>query len=191
MIKFFKNFAASAKEFKNLKSLIAAALLVAVHTVLAFFLSIQVTPTLRISLSFLANVLIGAMFGPVMGFVCGGVGDIVQFIIKPQGAFFPGWTLNAALACMIYGMFFYNKYPSKAFDWKFWGRCIIILTLDTLLVNVFLGTLWCTIMYGKGFWFYFSSRLIKNMVQLPINIILTYYILWFAKKLKLKEHLKQ
>ena len=92
-----KNFAFSAKEFRCLKSIVAAALLVALHTVLAVFVSINVTPALRISVSFLANCAIGYMFGPVMGFMCGGLGDIIQYIIKPTGPYFPGWTLSAAL----------------------------------------------------------------------------------------------
>ena len=50
-----KNFAFSAKEFRCLKSIVAAALLVALHTVLAVFVSINVTPALRISVAFLAN----------------------------------------------------------------------------------------------------------------------------------------
>ena len=56
MQKFFGIFVDSAKEFKNLKSVIMAALLVALHTVFAMFLSIQVTDSLRISVSFIANV---------------------------------------------------------------------------------------------------------------------------------------
>lgn len=183
-MKFLKQFVESAKEFKHIKSIVMAALLVALHTVLAFFVSFQVTPTLRISLSFLTNVMTGCLFGPVMGFLCGGVGDIIQFILKPVGPFFPGWTFNAALAGLIYGCFFYNKFPTKAFDVKFFVRCVLVLTFDTLLVNVFFGTLWTSIMFGKGFWFYFTSRAIKNLVQLPINIILTYYVLWFTKSLK-------
>lgn len=189
-----KNFAFSAKEFKSIKSVVAAALLIALHTVLAVFVSIQVTPTLRLSVSFLANCAIGYMFGPVMGFVCGGLGDLIQFIIKPTGAYFPGWTLSAALAGFIYGLFFYgcNMKVAESFDGdkkgilkfidvKFLLRCILALTVDTLLVNVLLGTYWCSIMYGKGFAFYFSIRFAKNMIQLPINIILTYYVLGFIK----------
>ena len=38
-----RNFAFSAKEFKSIKSMVFAALLVALHTVLAVFVSIQVT----------------------------------------------------------------------------------------------------------------------------------------------------
>ena len=180
-----RNFAFSAKEFKSIKSIVAAALLIALHTVLAVFVSIQVTPTLRISVSFLANCAIGYMFGPVMGFVCGGLGDLIQFVIKPTGAYFPGWTISAALAGFIYGLFFYGcnmkvaeKYDEQGqkkgilriIDFKFLLRCAAALTIDTLLV-----------MYGKGFAFYLSIRFAKNMIQLPINIILTYYVLGFIK----------
>lgn len=55
------------------------------------------------------------------------------------------------------------------------------LTIDTLLVNVLLELTGCSIMYGKGFAFYLSIRFAKNMIQLPINIILTYYVLGFIK----------
>lgn len=106
---------------QNVRSLVTAALLIALHTVLAYFVSFQVTPSLRISVSFLANVVTGAMFGPVVGFICGGVGDIVQFVIKPTGPYFWGWTINAALAGLIYGTFLYKKFPrkGKVFDIAF------------------------------------------------------------------------
>ena len=176
-----RNFAFSAKEFKSIKSIVAAALLIALHTVLAVFVSIQVTPTLRISVSFLANCAIGYMFGPVMGFVCGGLGDLIQFVIKPTGAYFPGWTISAALAGFIYGLFFYGCNMKVAEKYDEQGQKKAALTIDTLLVNVLLGTYWCSIMYGKGFAFYLSIRFAKNMIQLPINIILTYYVLGFIK----------
>mgnify|MGYP002087601602 CR=1 FL=1 len=181
-----KNFAFSAKEFKCLKSIVAAALLVALHTVLAVFVSINVTPTLRISVSFLANCAIGYMFG---------LGDIIQYIIKPTGPYFPGWTLSAALAGLIYGLFFYDcniKISKKKvtgekrslleiIDFKFLLRVVLALTIDTLLVNVLLGTYWCSIMYGKGFMFYLTMRFTKNLIQLPINIFLTYNVIGIVK----------
>ena len=178
-----QNFNDSANEITNVKSLVTAALLVALHTVLAFFVSFQITPSLRISISFLANVVIGALFGPIMGFVCGGIGDIVAFVLKPTGPYFWGWTINAALAGLIYGTFLYHKFPrpGRVIDIKFLIRVTLVLTLDTLLVNVLLGTYWVNLMYGKGFVFYLTSRFVKNAVQLPINIILTYYVLYFIR----------
>lgn len=177
----------SAAEFKNIRSLVTAALLIALHTVLAVFISIQVTDSVRISVSFLANLVIGCLYGPVMGFVCGALGDVVQFIIKPTGPYFPGWTLSAALAVVIYGFFFYRRFPSKkVFDIKYFIRVVFAITFDTLLINVFLGTYWVTVMYGKGFAFYFTARLTKNIIQLPINVILSYCVLSFVGKIRAK-----
>lgn len=205
-------FTDSTKEFKNLNSVTTAALLVALHTVLAVFVSIQVTTSLRISISFITNVVTGCLFGPVIGFVCGGIGDIVQFIIKPVGGYFPGWTLNAAVAGLIYGLFFYKKFPNKTnikkepsgkifnifkfllpSDGRYFIRVAVCLTIDTILVNVLMGTYWTSIMTGKGFWFYFTTRMTKNLIQLPINIILSYYILSFVRGLHfhvLKNNIK-
>ena len=63
------------------------------------------------------------------------------------------------------------------FDIKYLLIVIICLLLDTVIVNIILGTYWCSLMYGKGFMVYFVSRMVKNLVQLPINIGLAYYIL--------------
>jgi ECF transporter S component (folate family) len=188
MTTFLQNFKDSSQEFKNVRSLVTAALLIALHTVLAYFVSFQVTPSLRISVSFLANVVTGAMFGPVVGFICGGVGDIVQFVIKPTGPYFWGWTINAALAGLIYGAFLYKKFPrkGKVFDIAFFIRVVLVLVIDTLLVNVLLGTYWVHVMYGKGFAFYLTTRFMKNIIQLPVSIILTYYVLYFVRVIKEK-----
>jgi ECF transporter S component (folate family) len=195
-------FKSSAAEFKNLKSVVTAALLIALHTVLAVFVSIQVTESLRISIAFIANVVIGCLYGPVMGLFCGAVGDIVQFVIKPTGPYFPGWTLSAALACFIYGMFFYKHFPAKKsynkgqairsflhIDIAFLVRTILAIALDIVVVNILLGTYWVNLMYGKGFWFYFSTRFAKNMIQLPINVILSYYVLAFLRDIRAKVHI--
>lgn len=335
-------FLKSAKEFNSVKSLVTAALLVALHTVLACFVSIQVTDSLRISISFLTNVVTGYLFGPVMGLVCAGIGDVIGYFVKPVGPFFYGWTISASLAGLIYGTFFYGKAPktlptalfskrnkdkeekteeaasklrigmyeimaaltaavnlvvwfvcpfvtksgqetviysaykavlsvlkSQTFsnvaivslimlvgiivsiiaafaglsglasfvnivtsfvswlaiytdkkttsanygfyliialsmvyvvilavklmkrheiDISFLIRCVLVMTFDTLLVNVLLGTYWVSVMYGKGFSVYFTTRLIKNLIQLPVNIIMVYYILGFISKIR-KKHL--
>ena len=52
MTTFLQNFKDSSQEFKNVRSLVTAALLIALHTVLAYFVSFQVTPSLRISFRF-------------------------------------------------------------------------------------------------------------------------------------------
>ena len=36
-------------------------------------------------------------------------------------------------------------------------------------------------MYGKGFMFYLTMRFTKNLIQLPINIFLTYNVIGIVK----------
>ena len=78
-------------------------------------------------------------------------------------------------------MWLKNMADKHALDLGFLARVTLVLTFDTMLVNVLIGTYWVSVMYGKGFAFYFITRFIKNIIQLPINIILTYYVLGFIK----------
>lgn len=297
------NFKNSALEFTHLRSLVTAALLLALRVILSVFVSIQITESVRISISFICSVMIGALYGPVMGFVTGGLGDIIQFLIKPTGAFNPGLTLDACIAGLIYGLFFYGKFPKKIpakdktkpaskvksiifnciacllavgalipmlvkqpyalggtytavaiiiivgsalliplsflpkttfaniacvlsftlsllvfytdrktvhpgieyvislsllgvymllsvwrivvgsdMDVPFLLRCVITLFLDAMIVNVLLGTYWISMLIGTSFKILLVPRLIKNLIQLPINIILSYYVLYYIRK---------
>ncbi len=184
MKRLITSFKESAKEFKSINALTTTGLLLALRTVLAVFLSFQITDSLRISVSFLANVIIGTLYGPVVGFVAGAAGDIIQFVIRPSGPFFPGWTLSAALSGLIFGLFFYKKLPKKTLDIRHILLTLVAITVEMILINILLGTIWCALMYGKGFWFYFTSRFAKNIIQLPINVFLTYAMLVLVKKVK-------
>lgn len=215
------DFRASAREFKNLASVTIIAMLLALHTVLATFVSVQVTESMRISVSFTATCATAYLFGPVVGLVFGTLGDLIQFIIKPTGGYFFGWTLNAALAGLIYGIGFYHRSPRHpqrhitgkgsgiqprssdpgsspgstftrakcffkyAFDLRYLLRTIVVMAAVALLVNALLGTYWCMIMYGKHFAVYFYPRLIKNLVQLPINTALAYLLIQALSSLPL------
>ena len=92
------SFQRSFQELKSLRSLLVAAMLLAIHTVLSVFISIQVTESLRISISFIANVLTACLFGPIVGLFNAALGDILQFLIKPVGGYFFGWTLKIGRA---------------------------------------------------------------------------------------------
>ena len=74
-----------------------------------------------------------------------------------------------------------------AVDMSYFIRVAICLTCNTILVNILMGTYWASIMYGKGFMFYFTVRMAKNLIQLPINIVLSYYILSIVKGLRLRS----
>ena len=52
------------------------------------------------------------LFGPVVGGIMGGIGDILKFLIKPTGPYFFGYTLNAMLGPVIYGIFLLSSSDS-------------------------------------------------------------------------------
>ena len=44
--------------------------------------------------------------------------------------------------------------------------------INSLFVNVVVGSLWSSMLYGKGYIFYFTKSFIKNSLLFPIEVIL-------------------
>lgn len=168
----------SSKELKSVRNLVLASLLITVHLLLDLF-TIQLLPTLHISFEFLASATIGMLFGPVVGGMCGGLSDIINYILYPKGAFFPGFTISAIVSGLIYGAMLYKKEITLK-------RCLVTTTLIILIVDIILNTYWLSILYKNAFLVLFGPRLIKNLVMIPINTILMYIVLKKVKEISVK-----
>ncbi len=155
---------ASFGQIKNLRAVTLSAMLLALSVILGYF-TIEAGPFLKIGLSSLVNAFVCFLFGPVLGAFYEGVLDIIKFVIKPTGPFFPGFTLNAVLAGMIYGTVLYNRPLS-------FRRVLLAESLVALLINCGLNTLWISLLYGKGFFVILPMRLLKNAVQCPVNSLI-------------------
>ena len=166
---FLRKFPDSFREMSKLRTITLIAMLLAVSVVLSFF-TIQVSESLRLGLGYLITATMGMLFGPVTAGIAAGVGDIVKYLIKPSGAFFPGFTITAILGGVLYGMVFYHSRVTLV-------RAIVAKTLTNLLLNILLNTFWLSIMMGKGFWALVPSRVIKNIALLPVEILLLYSVL--------------
>lgn len=108
MKNYYELFLGSTRELRNVKNLVIVALLMGASFIVNFF-TIQITPVLRLSLGFAVSSLIGMLFGPAVGGLCGGLSDIINYIIKPTGPFFPGFTISGILVGILYGIALYNK----------------------------------------------------------------------------------
>ncbi len=168
MNRIIKMFRESAKELKSVRTLSTAAMLTAITVILGFF-AIVIGDFVKIQFYFLTVGISGLLFGPVVSGIVGGIGDILSFIVKPTGTFFPGFTLNAIISGVIYGMFMYKKPVS------FWRIFAAKLTI-TIIVEMGLSTYWLTILYGQGFWAILTTRIIKCVVMLPIDSIMLYAV---------------
>lgn len=181
MRKLKQQFTDSCKELRNINTIVLTALLIAIGIVLGYF-SIQVTPEVKIGVAFIANQLTAVLFGPVVGGIMGGVSDILKFIIKPTGAFFIGWTLNAMIGPMIYGIMLYKK------KLTFW-RILASKAVVAVVVNMCLGTLWLSMMYGKAFVPIFITKGIQEIIQVPIQSALFWLVIVALKKARVFEQL--
>ncbi|MCI8535063.1 MAG: folate family ECF transporter S component [Hungatella sp.] len=160
----------SYNELKSVKTITAMAMFAAIGIILGS-LTIQIGDFIKIGFSSIANQFVYYLFGPAVGGFYGGALDILKYLVKPTGVFFPGWTLSAMIAGVIYGCFFYKKKLSI-------GRVLAAELVVSVVCNIFLGTLWLTIMYEKGFVALLSIRILKNLAMWPVNSFLFYTMTW-------------
>ena len=176
MLQMKKQFADSFEELKNLRTIVVTALLIAIAAVLGFF-SVQLTENLKIGFSFIANELTAMLFGPVVGGIMGGVADIIKYLLKPTGPFFFGFTFNAILGAVIYGVMLYKKPIS-------FKRILASKIVVAIVVNVFLNTYWLSMLYGNAFMAILPPRLIKQIIMVPIQSIMLYAVVEVLAKAK-------
>ena len=95
--------------------------------------------------------------------------DVAGYFLRPNGGFFPGFTLNEFLLGFLYGCWLYKKPVSL---WRTFCACLSAV----LVINLVLTPLWLNIMYGNAF-VISGMRLIKNAVKLPLDTALLYFLL--------------
>lgn len=164
-----ETFMESLREMRDIRKLSAMAMMLALAVVLGFYATVQVGDFMRIGFAFIPNELTGMLFGPAAGGILAALADIVKYLVKPIGAFFPGFTLSALLGGLIYGIVLYKKPLSLK-------RVIVANALVTVFVNLLLNTFWLTILYGNGFMALLPARFVKEAVLLPIDVVLYYTI---------------
>lgn len=157
----------SAKELKNTVTLTTTAMLTGLYVVLHTFTTIVVNAFLQLRFSGIALAMVGGLYGPVVGAISGGVGDLLKTLIRPTGGFFPGFTLGEMVRGAIYGFFLYQKKPTI---WRvFFASFTSVFVCDFLLT-----TLWLTMLGNGAFAALLVSRTLRCVMMVPIETILVY-----------------
>jgi len=167
-------FIASRQELKKTSTLTITAVMIGLSAVLSMF-TIVASQYLKISLFYLPVAVVGMLFGPVVSGLAGGIVDILVFLIKPTGAYFPGFTFDRILMGVIFGIFLYRRQPK-------WSSVITANLLVTLLVNLFFNTLWLWILSGNAIFAIIPGRIIKNVVAFPLEVVMLYFVVQFIWK---------
>lgn len=152
------------------KKIILAALLLALLIILSRFLSIK-TPIVTISFSFVPIMLCAIWLGPKWTVLISVLGDLIGATLFPFGSFFIGYTITAAVSAFIYGWLLYKKEEDTYTEKQFIFRVILASVLVTVIANVGLNTLWLTITTGKAFMVLMASRIVKELIMIPVKVI--------------------
>ena len=163
------------KKFKDIKVLTVCAMLLAISAIFGFF-KIPLSDVAEIRLQFLPVACAGMLFGAPAGALVGGLSDILCYIVKPTGPFFPGFTISSIIQGMIYGFILYNKPLSLK-------RVIMAQIADTVVISLILNPVWLMILYNNAFSVIFVSRLVKVAVMLPINTVLLMGVLSVVRRI--------
>lgn len=169
MKKFVTLFTDSYKELKSVRTITSAAMFAAVAIILGVF-SINIGNYIRIGFSSIPNGICAYLFGPVVGGLFAGVLDVLKYIIKPTGVFFPGLNAVTVLAGVLYGCMYYKK------PITLW-RVLVAKFVVMLICNVILNTLCLSILYGKGFMVLLPARAVKNLITWPADALVFYSVM--------------
>ncbi len=159
----------SAGEIRNIHSLAMCAVLVALYVAINSA-SIYITPSLKLTFSYLVLGILGYRFGAVAGTLSGLACDLIAYIVRPAGPLHLGFTLSTMLTVLVFALFLYGR------ELRIW-RVILSRTIINLAINIALNTYWLSNLYGKAYIVLLFERIIKNIALLPIEIALLWFVL--------------
>ena len=169
--KFFND---SLKVFKDLKSLVLIAFLLGLVMICKFIPIPSGFGELGIGFSFLFLSVACMLFGPYPALVIGALSDILGYMVRPDGPFFIGYTIQAMVACFAYALCFHKTYVT-------FTRCLIARVIVNFLCNVIIGTISRAIMLGLGYdafmTYLLTISLPKNIVYLLPQSLLLFFVL--------------
>ncbi len=170
-LSFFKD---SIKAFKNVKTLVLMSLLLGLVLACKFIPIPSGFGDLGIGFSYLFLSTAAMIFGPIPSLFIGAASDILGYLIRPEGDFFIGYTIQAMVACFTYALCFHKSYVT-------FTRCLIARVIVNFLCNVIIGSISRAIMLGLGYdafmTYLLTISLPKNLVYLLPQSLLLFFVL--------------
>ncbi len=160
--------AQAASEFKDLKVLVFAALMIALRVALKS-VSIPIAANLRINVAFFINAYGAMVFGPVVAIAAAAISDTLGCILFPTGVYFFPFIFIEIAGSLIFALFLYRT-EITALKVTLSRFCI------DFFVNIVLNTpvmwLYYQMVLGKNYVLFDALRIVKNLVMFPIEAVL-------------------
>ena len=173
------------KSFISVQTITVSALFIALGVILSFF-KIPLSTVTELTFTGVPIAVGAYMFGPAVGFIIAALIDVCGFLIKPMGTFFPGFTISAGLAGMIYGLMLYCKWWQNSEGRKGFlrfgntglaVRVVLAHLLKTVSISLCLNCIWLSLYFGMEFKVVFIASLPKELINFPFEAFLIYSII--------------
>lgn len=150
------------------KKLIVSALLVALDVLFARVLAIN-TPIMKLGLGFAAVAVCAMAYGPAWAALIAALGDLLGSVLFPTGAYFPPFTLSAALTGAIFGFALYNRKAS-------FKNAFIAGAGNTVLVSYLINSFLISWLSGTEYTALLATRAVQLAVMLPVQCGVIYFL---------------
>lgn len=157
----------------NTRLISTSALLLAMDVILY---KISIGPAnFQITFGFLSMALMGYLYGPIWAGLLEMLSNTINFTIFGSGTFQVAFLLTAFLGGFINGLFLYNKKVNLL--------SVITAQLFIMIpVSLFINSWLISVLFGADFKVIFIGRVIRNIIQIPIQVICIFYFIQTLEK---------
>ena len=172
-----RNQRTSLKKTFSTQNLVMMAALVAMQIILARFLGIQVSETLRISFESIPVILAGMWLGPIPGAIVAVLADFLGTVISGYGVWFPPLVLGPLMVGILSGVstkYIFRSPLAETRDiWKVIATVVVTGILNSFLFGLIGSTLYSCLMVKHDttiFWILLGTNFVKRLTTKPLVI---------------------
>lgn len=151
----------------NVKTIVFAAVLVAMNLVLSRVLAINIGSTLRITVSATPIYLASLWFGPLVGGICGGLGDLLGCLIQGYAPN-PLILISSILAGVLPAVLKKYVFKDKVNTWKI----AVMLIAHGIVGSLGFTAIGLHVYYGTPWSVLYTTRIIQTIALTIANTIL-------------------
>lgn len=150
--------------------------------VMAGLFRIPLTDSLVISFSFVFIIIECLIFDYPYVVLSAIIGDVLNAIVFPNGPFYWGYTAFAVLQTSVYWFGLHAKPMTIT-------RLLVVKTINNMVCNVIINAALVSHLYGVVYSAAVLTRLPKNIILLPFEVILALLIIRLVKPLLISKGL--
>ncbi len=157
------------------KTLVVISLLTGLSIILTRVFSVTVPlaglPALRIGFGSIPIIISGILFGPLAGALTGAVADVLGFMINSLGgAYFPGFTISAALAGVIPGIV-YKYADNKTINFNILNTLSILAIVSSVVNLLFVNNV---ISFSNNTLYLYDNKMPIYIIFISMILVLAF-----------------